>query len=131
MELHLAYHLKASTGTKCSSMGNISLEWQMLTLLFCKQYWLLVYLWSYLQDAILSFKSLHGMGLGIWETGSTHLISSDKCGILWVLSAKQIHLMGPRRWAFSVMTSPSGILLPQPKVRLTLTQMTFRKCLKT
>lgn len=39
---------------------------------------------------------------------SAHLIRSGRRGMLQVLSTKELHLVGSRRWAFSAVASPYG-----------------------
>ncbi|KAK9409653.1 hypothetical protein NXF25_000828 [Crotalus adamanteus] len=84
---------------------------------------------------VITFKALYGSGPGYLQDrllphSSLRAVRSHRLGLLRAPSAKQCHLAGPRRRAFSVMVPTLWNQLP-PEIRTTPTLLVFRKLLKT
>lgn len=87
-----------------------------------------------IQDDDFNFKAFHDMGPDYLRDHlspviSAYPITSCKEGMPWLLSARDLHLVGPRRCAFLTVVAALRNILP-PEIRLFPSCLIFWKVLK-
>lgn len=98
--------------------------------------WLPVCIWVQFKMLFLTFKIFHGKGLGylrdhLFPITSACPTRSGNGGILWIPSARDLHMMGPSDMIdISIMVPFSWNILPL-EIRLMPSFLTFWKCPKT